>query len=246
MEYGEWLENPMSVSCKMDRLLQICDGQRDKHIKWLRKKGDPRCSAEQPQNDYYMLFNEEKDMKTIMNQWRDDPHSYMKEDVLRRLKDMKPQEALQKKKSVFSTYLFQVAGCKWLIHQLLRFPVVWDPTQAPSSSAQRPAWKQLLRQFEEHRKSAAYCTAVEDSQRKGDDHVRLSQRMCKARFEHEVGKRISFRVRHEHLDWHSLTPDDQKLVEYYDYGWSAKTIQKLIDEKEKKGTAGFHLLRMTT
>ena len=170
----------------------------------------------------------------------------MKEDNVRRLKDMKPQEARQKKRSVFSTYVFQVAGCKWLMHQLLRFPVVCDPTQAPSSSAQRPAWNQLLREFEEHKRSVEYRAAVEDSQRKGDDHVRLSQRMCKARFEHEMGKRISFRVRHEHLDWHSLTPDDQKLVEYYDYGWSAKTIQKLIDEKEKKGTAGFHLLRMTT
>ena len=185
-------------------------------------------------------------MRTLTNRWRDDPHSYMKEDNVRRLKDMKPQEARQKKRSVFSTYVFHVAGCKWLMHQLLRFPVVCDPTQAPSSSAQRPAWNQLLRQFEEHKKSAECHKAVEDSQRKGDDHVRLSQRMCKARFEHEMGKRISFRVRHEHLDWHSLTPDDQKLVEYYDYGWSAKTIQKLIDEKEKKGTAGFHLLRMTT
>ena len=68
---GEWLENPMSLSLTMERLLDICNGQRDEHIKRLREEGDPRCSAEQPQNDYYMIFDND-DMKTIINSWRDD------------------------------------------------------------------------------------------------------------------------------------------------------------------------------
>ena len=181
-------------------------------------------------------------MKTIINSWRDDVHSYMKADSLRKLTTMRPQRAHQFKKSVHSTYMFHLAGCKWLLWQFLRVPLFYEPTEAPSSSAERPAWNQLLRQFEEHRKSDAYCTAVEDSQRKGDDHVRLSQRMCKARFEHEMGKRISFRVRHEHLDWDSLSPSDQELAEHYESRRSAKRLQKLFQEKDKKGTTRFHLL----
>ena len=173
-------------------------------------------------------------MTTIINQWRDDAHSYMNEDGLRKLKQMKPQRAFQRRRSVFSTYWFHVSGCKWLMHQLLRFPVVCDPTQAPSSSAQRPAWNQLLCKFEEHKKSAQYCKAVEDSQRKGDDHVRLSERMCRARFDHERGKTFSFRILHENLNFHSLSPSDQELVEDYDARRSAKKVQELIEEKGKK------------
>ena len=47
-EYGERLENPMSLSLKMEKLLRICMDQREKHIERLRSSGDTRCSAVRP------------------------------------------------------------------------------------------------------------------------------------------------------------------------------------------------------
>ena len=185
-------------------------------------------------------------MKTIINTWRDDVDSYMKEDKVRQLKAMKPQGAHKLKKSVYSTYSFHVSGCKWLMKQFLKFPLVYDPTQAPSSSSERPAWNQLLSQLEEHKNSDEYRKAVEDSQRKGDDHVRLSHAIWWARHDHEKGKNISFQILHERLKWESLRSGDQELAEDYESGRSAKRLQELFEEKEKKGANRFHFMRMKT
>ena len=45
-EDGEWLEKPMSVSSKMERLLEICKYRRELHVSRLRSSDDPRCSPE--------------------------------------------------------------------------------------------------------------------------------------------------------------------------------------------------------
>ena len=165
-------------------------------------------------------------------------------DNLRKLKTMRPQRAHQLKKSVHSTYMFHLAGCKWLLSQFLRVPLFYEPTQAPSSSAERPAWNQLLSQSEEHKKSDEYRKAVEDSQRKGDDHVKLSGRIWWARHDHEKGKNISFRILRENLNWDSLSPSDQEAVQEYVCGRSACRLHRLIAEQEKKRTDRYHLLRM--
>ena len=242
-EDGERLENPMSVSFKMERLLQICKSQREKHIERLRADGDPRCNAEQPAVDYHMIFNEE-DMKTIISSWRDDAHSYMNQNNLRKLTTMGPRMVHQQKKSVFSTYCFHISGDKWLLRQFLRAPVGYDSTQAPTSSAEQPAWNDLLSQFREHKNSDEYRTAVADSQQKGVEHVRLSHSIWWARLNHEKGKHVAFLVRAQHRNWHSLSPYEQELAQDYEAGRSANRVKSLIAEKEKKGTARFHLLRM--
>ena len=77
-EDGERLEKPMSSSFKMERLLTICKHRREVHITWLRRNGDPRCSAERPADDYLMIFRED-DMKIIYNTCRSDVRSYMKD-----------------------------------------------------------------------------------------------------------------------------------------------------------------------
>ena len=58
----------------------------------LRSKGDPRCSAEQPDHDYSMIFAEE-DMKTIYNTWRADVETYMNQETLAAHGTMRRQQA---------------------------------------------------------------------------------------------------------------------------------------------------------
>jgi len=169
----------------------------------------------------------------------------MKEDTLRTLHIMTPpQKVHQKKKSVHNTYMFQLSGDKWLLHQFLRVPMFCDTTQTPTHSAERPVWNDLLMNFAEHKNSDDYRKAVADSQRKGADHVRLSRRIYSARLHYEKGKRLAFRVRYKQVNWHSLSPDDQQAVEDYEARRSANRLDEAIKEKEKHGTTRFHLQRM--
>ena len=134
-----------------------------------------------------MIFGE-LDMMTIYNTWRADVHSYMKGTTLAAHATMSRQEGHQLTKKTHGTYLFHLSGCKWLLRQFLRLPVVYGSTHTPTSSAARPVWHHLLSAFEVHTNSAQYRKAVEHSQRKGQNHVRLSHRIWWARHNHEEGK----------------------------------------------------------
>ena len=135
------------------------------HIKRLRKTGDRRCSAERPADDYLMTFDED-DLRTIYSTWRKDAGSYMKDATLAAHATMSNQAAQQLRKSVHGTHMFQVGGCKWLLHEFLRLRLAYSPTQTPRSSAARPAWHDLLTAFQSHRRSEEYRRAVANSQKK--------------------------------------------------------------------------------
>ena len=140
--------------------------------------------------------------------------------------------------------MFQVSGCKWLLREFLRLPLAYGPTQTPTSSAARPAWQDLLSAFEEHKNSEEYRKAVENSKRKGEDHVRLSNRLWWARHDHEKGKNISFNVCAGIVDFDSLSQDDQELAQDFEAGRTQKNLDSLKKEKEKSRTTNFHLLRL--
>ena len=241
-EDGEWLENPMPLSFKMERLLTVCMHQREVHITRLRRSSDPRCSAERPADDYLMIFDD--DMKTIYNTCRADVHSYMKGTTLAAHATMSRQQAQQLTKKTYGTYLFHLSGCKWLLREFLRLPFANCPTQTPTSSPARPAWHHLLSAFEKHKKSEEYRKAVENSQRQGENHARRSNRLWWARHNHEKGKNISFKIRAGNVEFDSLSQSDQMLAEDYEAGRSGANLNALMNEKEESGTTNFHLLRM--
>ena len=244
-EDGEWVENPMSLSFKMERLLTKCKHRREVHITSLRRRSDPRCSAEQPADDYLMIFGDD-DMKIIYNDWREDVHSYMKDSTLAAHAAMSRQEAHQLRKSTHGAYLFHLSGCKWLLREFLRLPLACGVTQPATSSAAQPAWHHLLSAFEEHKNSEEYRKAVENSEHKGENHVRLSNRLWWARRDHEEGKNISFNVRAGSVEFTSLSQNHQALAEDYEAGRSGARLNALMKEKEASGTMNFHLLRMNS
>jgi hypothetical protein len=196
-EYGEKLEKPMSLATKMERLLRICKRRREQHIEYLREKSDPRCSAEQPADDYFMTF-EEDDMKHIYNTLRKDVGSYMQDSTLQTHLTMAtgcPQKAHQLTKRTYSTHLFHLSGCKFLLRQFLRLPFACSAEQPATSSTAQPALQHLLEAFEQHKQSPEYRKAVENSKEKEAQHVRLTKRLWWARHDHEQGKNLSFRIR---------------------------------------------------
>ena len=122
---------------------------------------------------------------------------------------MRRQGGHQLTKRTHAAYLFHLSGCKWLLREFLRLPLAFAPTHTPTSSAARPAWNHLLRGLEKHKNSEKYCKAVENSERKGEHHVRLYNRLWWARHDHEKGK-ISFEVRAGIVEFDSLSQRDQE------------------------------------
>ena len=157
--FGDTLPVPMRLSVKMEELLSVCKTRRQLHIDHLRKVGDPRCSAEQPEADNLIIFND-NDMPRIMNTWREDVASYMKPATLWKLrKDLKRNAEIARNKchSVHSTHLFQISGCKFIVHLFIRMPVL-------SKCAEQPVIDQLLQDYERHKGSDEYKKVVAHSQ----------------------------------------------------------------------------------
>ena len=157
--FGDALAVPMRLSVKMEELLSVCKTRRDLHIDHLRKIGDPRCSAEQPEADNLIIFND-NDMARIMNTWKEDVASYMKPSTQWKFRqDLKrnAEKARNKCQSVHSTHLFQISGCKFIVHLFIRMPVL-------SESAEEHVIDQLLQEYELHKGSAEYKKVVAQSQ----------------------------------------------------------------------------------
>ena len=68
------------------------------------------------------------DMKHIYNEWRDRPQEWMHKASLEEYTELirtgQNQNAHQFRRSRFSTYLFQLSGCKFLLHKLIELPIV--------------------------------------------------------------------------------------------------------------------------
>ena len=185
-------------------------------------------------------------MKTIYNTWRADVRSYMKRSTLEEYAFLSYTEAHDKEKKVHQAHMFLVSGCNWLLRQFLRFPLVYGSTHTETRTGARCGWGHLLRAFEEHKGSKQYRNAVENSQRKGQDHVRLSQQIRGARHYHEQGKIISFKVRNRVIDFSELPESEQELSQDYEAGRSWAKTNALLQQQEERGTTNFHLLHMTS
>ena len=73
---GDDLDEPLSLSLKMEILLNATVGRRDKYVEYLRRGQDLRCNWSNPEEDNRMIFDN-NDMKYIMNAWRKDVKSWI-------------------------------------------------------------------------------------------------------------------------------------------------------------------------
>ena len=90
-------------------------------------------------------------------------------------------------KKPLSTFLFQLSGCKFLLHKLIELPII---AQIPSNSVERPVatvLMELLNSYEKHKTTSQYQEAVRRSQHHQKFQKRLSHECWWAQY-HDIVK----------------------------------------------------------
>ena len=96
--------------------------------------------------------------------WREDAVSYMQPGKLWQYqRDLKrnPEKAHETRKTVHNVHLFQISGCKFIVHLFIRMPVL-------SECAEQPVIDQLLQDYERHKESDEYKKVVAHSQNRSE------------------------------------------------------------------------------
>ena len=141
------------------------------------------------------------------------------------------QKAHQLAKSRFSTYLFQLSGCKFLLHKLIELPIV---NLISSNSVGQPVSQvltDLINSLEEHKKTAQYQEAVKRSEKLQEGQKRLSHQLWWAQYNYTKGRNLQVKVLDGTLKFDDLNPKEQELVEEFDTRRSAKALDRLLQQK---------------
>ena len=159
--FGQPIDKPVPLAVKMEELLRTAQRQRELHLERLKR----RCGRAQAPPNNLRMTNE--DMKEIYNEWRKDVQSWMRESTLATYEELnhscRHQEAHQLGKRTFSAYLFQLSGCKFLLHKLIELPLI---SQSSADSAEQPVTTllaDLINSYEEHKTTSKYQEAVRRS-----------------------------------------------------------------------------------
>ena len=226
--YGEDLEKPMTLSSKMEILLEVAAERRKTFLENQWWSG-----AAQPARDMMHTIPEE-DMRSMWNAWRLDVDSWMSPKNLKKYHDLeesKWSEAQKMGKRLFNVYVHYLAGHKFLLHKLIQLPIIAQCNGTSSDSAEQPASiVALIEEFAAHKESPEYNAAVAASQKKAKAHKRLSKQICEAQWMVSRGKALSDRAKNG--EWEQLDEDQQVLVEQYDGGKLERELKKLLHEAE--------------
>ena len=131
------------------------------------------------------------------------------------------------RKSTFSTFLFQLSGCKFLLHKLIELPLISDSAEQPVTTV----LANLLGDYESHLKTDAYKEAVQASQKHQEKQKRLSRQIWWAQYNVTRGRKLSTQVRYHGLNFFELDDVKRQLVEDFDTRRSAKTLDILLKQK---------------
>jgi hypothetical protein len=234
--YGESIETPVPLSVKMESLLRAAQRQREEHQKRLRRRGVPYAFG--PVEEMHM--DPDVDMKEIFNTWREDVESWMKPRTLETYRHLEQkslfQEAHQLGKKTFSTYLFQLSGCKFLLHKLIQLPLIRSSPAGTVRSVEQPAaiLMQLLNAYEEHKQTQQYQKAIRRNKEHQVGRLRLSQHIWWAQYNYSQGRKLSDMVKDNTCKFDDLTAKDQQLVEDFETRRSARTLDELLGQKAFK------------
>jgi len=202
--YGEPIDIPVPLSIKMEELLRAAQEQRDLQLQRLMERGVQRTLS----NDMHM--HPVHDMKEIYNTWRHDVESWMTpstlDDYQWLLYNQRNQEAHLLGKQAFSTYLFQLSGCKFLLHKLIELPLISASSAGSVRSAERPAaiLNDLLNAYDEHKRSPEYQQAVQKARKHQEGQLALSRRVWWAQYNYSHGRKLSLMVKNEDVDYFDL------------------------------------------
>ena len=108
------------------------------------------------------------EMKEMFNDWCADVESWMKPETLEQYWRMKRQKQHQLRKSRFSTFLFHIAGCKFLLTKLIEIPIIAQLSETVGQPAAEhvESMLQFFYSYEEHKQTEEYKDAVRQSQKR--------------------------------------------------------------------------------
>ena len=139
-------------------------------------------------------------MKKMYNDWRSQPWNWMETTSYNEWHALKEsgwnQDAHQLTKSCFSTFLFHLSGCKFLLHHLIQLPLVQQLSDTGNSVAQ-PGFEilaDLILAYEKHKNTQQYRDAVKFSDKKLEEQRRWSRPIWWAQFNYTTGRSLSTQV----------------------------------------------------
>lgn len=221
-KYGRPSKTKVPLSVKMENLLRVAQAQRQMQMQRLRHRRVRR------EVSHLMHMHPVHDMREIYNTWRSDVESWMKPSTLAKYKRLWGAAAHKLQKRALSTYLFQLSGCKFLLHKLIELPLI----SATRASAGQPTeiLFALIDDYEKHKASDQYEEARENAKKRKDEELRLSNRLWWAQTNYTQGKMLSHMVQHKQIKWEYLDDWNQQLVHDYE----TRALARELDEAHKQ------------
>jgi len=215
----------------MEQMLRAALTQRTLQLERRRTN----IGAEQPDD---MVMGPD-DMKEIFNTWRKDVRSWMRPSTLTNydywVGQGRQQRAHQTAKSAFNTYLFQLSGCKFLLHKFIELPII---SLSLTGGVGQPARHlgthlgDLVLAFEEHKKPPEYQDAVKRSQALQAHQHRLSCEIWWAQWNYTQGRKLSIQKAAGLIECSDLDADQQQLLKDFETRHSADALDKLLAQKK--------------
>jgi hypothetical protein len=179
---------------------------------------------------------EPDDMKRIYNDWRHDVESCMRPSTLtaynRHLGRGQRGKAHDLGKKTFSTYQFQLSGCKFLLHVLIQLPLI------STNSVGQPVGRlltELITAYQEHKKTKQYCDVVQRSSDHQQEQRRLRDQIWWAEYNHAQGLKLAPQVANGTVSFYDLDSEQMKQAEDFDCQRSQNTLKNLHQEKSYRG-----------
>ena len=227
--YGDPIEKSVPLSVKMETLLRTSHEQRVKQRTRLRRRGERVKPVEE------MRMRPVDDMKEIFNAWCKDVGSWMKPSTLEHYNDLlwygRRQQAHLVRSSAFSTYIFQLSGCKFLLHNFIELPLI--RLRPADASVEQPAviLTHLLSDYEAHKKTKQYKLAIRRNEKHRVGQVRLSRQIWWIQYNYAQGRKLSHMVKYKICNFFDLAPWQQQLVEDFDHRILARALDNVLEQK---------------
>ena len=148
------------------------------------------------------------------------------------VKRVHPQSAHKWAKSSFHTYTHHLAGQRYLLHMLVKLPILAQCTTTNPKRREVPAFEKWIEDLQRHKQTDAYKNAVKMSQPAvTPNHHRLSRQIWEAHRRLSKGKALAEKRDSKEIKWDDLDKIEQDLLEAYDTEKLEQTLRDLMSQK---------------
>ena len=89
----------------------------------------------------------------------------------------------------------------------------------------------LVSAYQDHRRTSQYRAAVRRSEEDQADQKRFSNKIWWAHFNYAQGRKLAIQVRDDVVDFNDLSSKQQQLVNDFDDGHAARTLDELLAQQ---------------